>query len=67
MTVGFSFKYIKLYFYGMIGLEHESQIVMEEICQECKGKRKIKVYRNDLEDFEEIECPKCSNQNSNKE
>ena len=51
----------------MIGLEPVSRIVMEKKCEECKGTGKIKVYRHDLEEFEEIECPKCSNQKLNKE
>ncbi len=29
------------------------------VCSECGGRRKISIYRHDLEDFDEIACPKC--------
>ena len=48
----------------MIGLEYVSRKVMEELCEECKGIGKIIVYRHDLEEFVEFECP---NQKLNKE
>ena len=51
----------------MIGLKPVSQIVMKRKCETCKGTGKIKVYRHDLEEFEEIPCPICSKQKSHKE
>ena len=32
---------------------------MEEKCKECNGTGKITVYRSNLEEFEEIDCPMC--------
>ena len=32
---------------------------MEEICKLCNGTGKVTVFRSDLEEFEEIDCPKC--------
>ena len=49
----------------MIGLKPVNRIVMERKCEECKGTGKIRIYRHDLEEFEEIECPKCSKQKLN--
>ncbi len=35
-------------------------IESEENCIKCRGTGKINVYRNDLEEFEEIECDICA-------
>ena len=32
---------------------------MEKKCKLCNGTGKITVYRSDLEEFEEVDCPKC--------
>jgi len=34
-------------------------------CKLCKGYGKIYIYRSDLEDFDEIACPKCKNKENN--
>ncbi|MFX1312970.1 MAG: hypothetical protein ACFFHD_10195 [Promethearchaeota archaeon] len=40
---------------------------MAEKCNLCNGKGKIRIYRHDIEEFEEIECPKCSKGKPNTE
>ena len=42
-----------------------TQVLITQECYLCNGSGKIMIYRNDLEEFEEVNCIICSKDESN--
>lgn len=51
---------------GRIIMHEMVYIKSQEKCLNCDGTGKTTIYRNDLEEFEEIECIKCATEKTHK-